>query len=169
MQSQLRANIELGAQIAIAIAVVVIAGVVVKRNLFPAPASPASLPRIAGGERLNIPNVSWEQNKKRLVFFLMKDCVHCQASAPFYKQLIEEASKRDVKLLTILYSAVHIYSSSQLESTSYEQTADYLLLSPYKMVDLVPKTRYIYYCLWRRACRFAHQSPAAARTLFSLT
>jgi hypothetical protein len=106
MPNKLRANIELGAQIAIAIAVVTIAGVVVKRNLFPGPVNPASLPRIAVGERLSVPNVNWEQNKKSLVFFLMKDCVHCQASAPFYKLLIEEASKRDVKSLAILPNSV---------------------------------------------------------------
>jgi hypothetical protein len=106
MPDKLRANIELGAQIAIAIAVLVIAGVVVKRNLFPGPVNPASLPRIAVGERLNVPQVNWEQNQKSLVFFLMKDCLHCQASAPFYRLLVEEAAKRDVKLLAILPNPV---------------------------------------------------------------
>lgn len=106
MPNHLRANIELGTQIVIAIAIVVIAGVVAKRNLFPGPANPASLPRIAVGERLNVPGVDWEQNQKSLVFFLMKDCVHCKSSAPFYKLLIEEASKRNVKSLAILPNPV---------------------------------------------------------------
>lgn len=102
MPKNLRANIELGAQIVIAVAVVVAAGVLVKRNLFPARPNPGSLPRINAGEKLNVPNVDWEQNKKSLVFFLKKDCVFCTSSAPFYRQLIEEASKRNVKSLAIL-------------------------------------------------------------------
>lgn len=35
-------------------------------------------------------------------FFLKKDCSFCTASAPFYRQLLEEASKRNVKSLAIL-------------------------------------------------------------------
>jgi peroxiredoxin len=101
MPNNLRANIELGAQIVIAVAVVVAAGVLVKRNLFP-PRNPASMPRINAGEKLNVPNVDWEQNKKSLVFFLKKDCVFCTSSAPFYRQLLAEASKRNVKSLAIL-------------------------------------------------------------------
>src|SRR5437660_961982 len=102
MPKNLRANIELGVQIVIAVAVVVAAGVLVKRNLFSHPANPASMPRINAGEKLNVPNVDWEQNKKSLVFFLKKDCVFCTSSAPFYRQLLEEASKRNVKSLAIL-------------------------------------------------------------------
>ena len=106
MPNNVRANLELGAQIVIAIAIVVVAGVVVKRYLSPRQVSPASLPRITKGERLNVPGVDWEQNKKSLVFFLMKDCAYCKSSAPFYHQLIEEASKRNVKSLAILPNSV---------------------------------------------------------------
>jgi peroxiredoxin len=106
MRSNLRANVELGAQIAIAVAVVVVAGVLVQRNLFPQQVNPASLPRINAGERLNVPNVDWKQNKKSLVFFLKKDCAYCASSAPFYRQLIEDASKRNVTSLAILPNSV---------------------------------------------------------------
>lgn len=102
MPKNLRSNIELGAQIVIALAVVVAAGVLVKRNIFPRQPSPENRPRINAGEKLNVPNVNWEQNKKSLVFFLKKDCVFCTSSAPFYRQLLEEASKRKVKSLAIL-------------------------------------------------------------------
>ena len=102
MPKNLRANIELGAQILIAVAVVVAAGVLVKRNLFSHPANPGTMPRINAGEKLNVPNIDWEQNKKSLVFFLKKDCVFCTSSAPFYRLLIGEASKRNVKTLAIL-------------------------------------------------------------------
>jgi peroxiredoxin len=102
MRNSIRANIELGAQIVIAIAVVVAAGVLVKRSFFPGQLNPADLPRINAGERLNVPNVDWKQNKKSLVFFLKKDCAYCASSAPFYRQLIAEASKRNVTSLAIL-------------------------------------------------------------------
>lgn len=102
MPKNLRANIELAAQILIAVAVVVAAGVLVKRNLFSHPPNPGSVPRINAGEKLDVPNIDWEQNKKSLVFFLKKDCVFCTSSAPFYRQLIGEASKRNVKTLAIL-------------------------------------------------------------------
>src|SRR6476469_6009276 len=99
MPKNLRANVETAAQIVIAIAVVVVAGVVVWRYLFLRQISPASVSRITVGERLDIQNVDWQQNQKSLVFFLMKGCRYCESSAPFYRQLIEEASKRNVKLI----------------------------------------------------------------------
>lgn len=105
MSKSVRANLELGANLAIAVAIIVVAVVVVKRFAFP-PASPASLPRITTGERLNIPGVDWKQNEKSLVFFLMKDCKYCKSSAPLYRQLIDDASKRNVQRLAILPNSV---------------------------------------------------------------
>ncbi len=102
MSNNLRSNIELGTQILIAVAVVVAAGVFVKRNFFPHQPSPDNRPRIQAGEKLNVPNIDWAQNQKSLVFFLKKDCAFCTSSAPFYRQLLEEASKRNVKSLAIL-------------------------------------------------------------------
>jgi peroxiredoxin len=107
MARNVRANIELGLNIVVAIAVVVVAGVLVKRYLFQQPVSPGNrAPQITTGERLTVPNVDWEQNRKSLVFFLKKDCVYCTSSAPFYRQLIEEASKRNVKCLAILPDSI---------------------------------------------------------------
>lgn len=102
MRNNLKANIEFAAQIVIAVAVVFAAGVLVKRNFFPQSGNSASLPRINAGERLSVPNIDWGQNKKSLVFFLKKDCPYCTSSAPFYRQLIEDASKRKVTSLAIL-------------------------------------------------------------------
>ncbi|SRR6266498_4721320 len=96
-----RANLELVAQIAIAIASIVVAGVLVKRHLF-APQSHTNVPQISAGEKLNVPNVDWEKNKKSLVFFLRKGCVYCTASAPFYRELVTEASKKNVTSIAIL-------------------------------------------------------------------
>src|SRR5882724_6457721 len=102
MRNNVKANIEFAAQIVIAVAVVFAAGVLVKRNFFPQSGNSASLPRINAGERLNVPNIDWGQNKKSLVFFLKKDCAYCTSSAPFYRQLIEDASKRNVKSVAVL-------------------------------------------------------------------
>jgi peroxiredoxin len=101
MQNKIRANLELGAQIAIAIAVVVVAGVLVKRQVFPSP-SRTNAPQINAGEKLNVPNVDWERNQKSLVFFLQKGCHYCASSAPFYRQLIADATNKNVKSLAIL-------------------------------------------------------------------
>lgn len=56
MSKNVRANMGLGANIVIAIAIVVVAAAVVKRYAFP-PVNLGSLPRITMGERLNVPNV----------------------------------------------------------------------------------------------------------------
>jgi thioredoxin-related protein len=101
MQSRFRTNIEFGAQIAVAIAVLVVAGVIVKRQLFAERRPTLNIPTISAGERLNLANVDWTQNKKSLVFFLNKDCQFCTSSAPFYRQLKEEALKQNVKSLAV--------------------------------------------------------------------
>jgi thiol-disulfide isomerase/thioredoxin len=59
------------------------------------------MPGINVGERLTIPNVDWAQNKKSLVFFLKKDCPYCTSSAGFYRQLVEDATRRNVKCVAV--------------------------------------------------------------------
>jgi len=104
MAKYVRANIELGINIIIAVAIVAVAAVVLKRYAFSS--NPANPPRIAKGDRLEVPNVNWEQNEKTLVFFLMKDCRYCQSSAPFYRQLLADAAKQNVQVLAILPNSV---------------------------------------------------------------
>lgn len=101
MQSRVRTNIEFGAQILIAIAVLVVAGILVRRHLFSESRTPSNMPAISAGERLNLADVDWKQNRKSLVFFLNKDCQYCTSSAPFYRQLKEEALKQKVKSLAV--------------------------------------------------------------------
>ncbi len=105
MRNNARANVELVAQVVIAIAVVVATVVLVKRAVFPGQANLARPPRISVGEQLNLANIDWKQNKKSLVFFLKKDCPYCTASAAFYRQLIEEAGKRNVTSVAVLPDA----------------------------------------------------------------
>ena len=100
MRANVRANIELTAQVVIAIAVVITAGVLVKRLAFSGQAI-GRPPSISAGERLTIPGVDWAQNKKTLVFFLKKDCSYCTASAGLYRQLVEDATRRKVKCVAV--------------------------------------------------------------------
>ena len=100
MRANDRSNIELAAQVVIAIAVVIAAGVLVKRNVWPGPAS-GRIATISTGERLSLPNIDWAQNKKSLVFFLKKDCPYCTSSAGLYRQLVEDATKRNVKCIAV--------------------------------------------------------------------
>ncbi len=109
MLKDFRRNIELATQVLIAVAVVVVGGVVVKRYLFPSPTARAialEQAQLLKGTRINVPSANWEKNRKSLVFFLQKDCVYCKYAAPFYRELIDEAAKRDVKWLVILPNSV---------------------------------------------------------------
>jgi hypothetical protein len=102
MQNSLRANLEFGAQIVIAVAVLAVAGVIVQRHVFPRQLPYPNMAGITAGERLNISDVDWKRSKRSLVFFLSKDCYYCTSSAPFYRQLTVEAAKRNVTLLAVL-------------------------------------------------------------------
>jgi len=102
MRAGLRANIELAAQVAVVIGIVITGGFLVKRTVFPGLGNGARGPAITAGERLNVPTIDWGQNNKSLVFFLKKDCPYCTSSAALYRQLMEEASKRNVKCIAVL-------------------------------------------------------------------
>jgi peroxiredoxin len=107
MPKNLRSNIELVAQVAIAIAVLVVAGVVVKRYLSAGPENRLEdQEQMMLGTRINVPNIDWAENRKTVVFFLNKDCVYCKMSAPLYRDLIAEASKRNSKHLAILPNSI---------------------------------------------------------------
>jgi thioredoxin-related protein len=104
-----RAKIEFGLNIVIAVAILVIAGVVVKRAFSPQQANRKTLQQQAQsllGTRINVPGANWEHNKKSLIFFLKKDCRYCEYIAPSYKQLIGEAKKRNIKLIAILPNSI---------------------------------------------------------------
>jgi peroxiredoxin len=103
--SNFKTRIEFGLNVAIAVAIVVIAGVLAKRAFFANETEPPGLQERAQqllGTRINVPGADWARNKKSLVFFLKKDCVYCEAVAPSYRQLITEAEKLNVKLIAIL-------------------------------------------------------------------
>lgn len=130
MQNGLRSNIELTAQIVIAIAVLVVAGIIVKRQFFP---EGRTTPAIRAGERLNLADIDWKQNKKSLVFFLNKDCHYCTSSAPVYRQLKEESQKRNVKSLAVF---PHSIEEAKVYLESVQLSFDEIRsspLAPYKI------------------------------------
>lgn len=88
----------------------IVIGVLAKQFFFSSPASRVRVQQsqVTVGSRVSVPNVDWKQNKKSLIFFLKKDCVYCDKSAPLYRLLLEEASKRDVKSLAILPDSVDV-------------------------------------------------------------
>lgn len=103
--SNIKARIEFGLNIVVAVAILVIAVVLVKRVFFPGQVPQQSLQQQAQqlvGTPINVPGADWAQNKKSLVFFLKKDCIYCDAVAPFYRQLTSDAQKLNVKLIAIL-------------------------------------------------------------------
>ena len=121
-------------QLAIALAVLVVAGVLLKRTVFPEHTNVAAVPRINPGERISIPNVDWSQNKKSLVFFLKKDCPYCTSSAPLYRQLIADASKRNVKCVAVLpNSSEDARKYIQYLELPIENIQTGLPLAPYKI------------------------------------
>jgi thioredoxin-related protein len=58
---------------------------------------------IQKGQKLALQNVDWGKNGKTLLLVLQKGCHFCTDSAPFYKTLIQDASKRgDIHLVAVL-------------------------------------------------------------------
>jgi rhodanese-related sulfurtransferase/peroxiredoxin len=116
MPNDLRSKVEIAVNILIAVAVVIVAGITVKRYFVPETGRTGNTQsQIVVGGRMNVPNVNWEENKKTLVFFLKKDCVYCTSAAPFYRHLIEEALRQNIKLLGIVPDSVeegHAYIKS---------------------------------------------------------
>jgi rhodanese-related sulfurtransferase/peroxiredoxin len=107
MTDNLKNKVEMTVNVIIAVAVVIVVGITLKNYFFQGKGSTVKQQaQIIAGSRISVPNVSWEENKKTLVFFLKKDCAFCTSSAPFYRQLIGEAVKRGVKLLAIVPHSV---------------------------------------------------------------
>lgn len=102
----LRSKIELGLNIVITVAIVVVTAVTVMRYFASRHAhehdrGKQNQPTLVG-TRLSIPGIGGGQTQKNLVLFMRSDCPACKIAAPLYRQLIAEASQRDVKSVAIL-------------------------------------------------------------------
>jgi peroxiredoxin len=104
--NNIKSKIEFSLNIVVVIAIVIVAVVIVRQYVSPLRVDHGGNTRQRAqalvGTRLTVTGVDWRQNKKSVVFFLQKDCPACKIAAPFYRQLIDEASRRDVKRLAIL-------------------------------------------------------------------
>ena len=98
-------RVELLANVAIIIVAVLLGVVLVKQLTATKPdqlTRPASARReLRRGDKVALP-VDWAKNSHTLLLVLQKGCRFCTESAPFYQQLVKEASVRDnIKLVAL--------------------------------------------------------------------
>src|SRR5882672_1689084 len=93
--------------IAIILASIVFIGVVVNKYLIAnkrASALPAEVPI---GKKLDLPDINWEGNGHTVVIALQKGCMFCSESAPFYRRLNQEFSrKQHLSIVAVLPDTV---------------------------------------------------------------
>ena len=100
---------EVAANIAIVLVAVLLAVVLVKNYLLPAPAVP-SVPagppapaKIANGSKLSVPSISFPNSQPTLLLAVSDTCRFCTDSADFYKQLAElHEKKKSFRFITVL-------------------------------------------------------------------
>jgi hypothetical protein len=90
--------IELLVNLAILCLCVVLSAVLVKKYFIGPPPEPQGL---SVGTRLSVPDVDWQRQPQTVVLALQQNCRFCTESAPFYKTLIAEASRRGVRVVAV--------------------------------------------------------------------
>jgi rhodanese-related sulfurtransferase/peroxiredoxin len=91
-------NLEKAINIGVILAIMVVTGIIIKRNFF---SSNDPIQKIEVGQKFELPDVNWSQNEKTIILATRKDCTHCQASAPFFRQLAEKANELNIKMEVI--------------------------------------------------------------------
>lgn len=99
--SGIHKRIELISNIAIILVAVMIGVIVVQKFVRPSKSAPPP-PTIAVGSKVELAGVDWSKNHKTVVLALQKGCHFCTESAPFYKQLVEAATLKGVKIVAVL-------------------------------------------------------------------
>ncbi|PYP86441.1 MAG: hypothetical protein DMF61_13225 [Blastocatellia bacterium AA13] len=101
--NKLYKNAEFLSNIAIIVVAILLTVVVVKRFIINSPTSAPEMKEVAVGDKLSIPNVSWEKSRRTLIIVLAQGCHFCAESAPFYRRLTEEVKKPgDVRFMALL-------------------------------------------------------------------
>jgi len=103
--SKITQKLELLTNVAILIVSIAIAGVLVRKFVFPPPPPRAELPGIKEptiGNRVNLAGLDWSQSHKNVLLVLQKGCHFCTDSAPFYRNLIKQTQGKDVKVIAVL-------------------------------------------------------------------
>lgn len=95
MKEQNKFNLEKITNIVVILAIIIVTGIIVKKYLFD---SNEPVQKIEIGQKFDIPDVNWNQNGKTIMLAVKQDCSHCTASAAFFRQIVDEASKANVKV-----------------------------------------------------------------------
>ncbi len=109
-------SIEIAANIATLVVMVLLSVVLVRNYLVPTPSPrllqarstsvrPADLVTVGSNLSKRIPGVNWNKNGRTLVLVLSTRCHFCTESAPFFRQLKERVGK-DVKMVGVLPQSV---------------------------------------------------------------
>jgi len=95
-------KIELTANVAIILVVVLIAIKILKPELL-SPKAPPREPSISAGSKLALPGTGWSSHERTVVMVLKEGCRFCTSSAPFYQRLVKAAAKSpEVHLMAVL-------------------------------------------------------------------
>jgi AhpC/TSA family protein len=103
--SKIIQKLELVTNVLILIVTIAIAGVLVRKFVFPPPPPRAELPGLKTptiGSKVGLAGLDWSQSHKNVLLVLQKDCRFCTDSAPFYRDLIKQTEGRDVKVVAVL-------------------------------------------------------------------
>ncbi|HEX9982964.1 MAG TPA: hypothetical protein VGF69_06860 [Thermoanaerobaculia bacterium] len=98
-------KLEIAANVAI-IVVAVIASIVLVRNYMARGAVKMTREQIATGNKLPMPGVEWQANGNTVVLALSTNCHYCSESAPFYKRLTAELSRRRAHLMIVMPQSI---------------------------------------------------------------
>jgi rhodanese-related sulfurtransferase/peroxiredoxin len=101
-------NFEKIANIVVIVAIMIVTGVIVKKYLFD---SNEPIQKLEVGQKVSLPDIDWKQNKT-MILATRRDCPHCKSSTTFFRQIIEQANKQNIKVEVVS-------SDSQEDSTGY--------------------------------------------------
>ena len=95
-------RLELVANIAIVLVAITLIAVLAKRFIFSDGSQNKATDQIQSnvGARVAQLDIDWSKNDKNLLLVLSNSCRYCTESAPFYKRLVQERTKRDTFRLT---------------------------------------------------------------------
>lgn len=88
------------------IVVAILGGAALVKNQLLAPSAPAQPPAIAVGEKIALPGVDWQANRRTVVLVLQRGCHFCAESAPFYQRLMAQVPAQGVHVLAVLPSSI---------------------------------------------------------------
>ena len=83
-------KIEIFANVAIIVAAALLSVVLIQKYFLKKPAEPADTKSISVGQKLNVPNVSWDNSQQTVLMCLSTQCHFCTESAAFYQQLKQQ-------------------------------------------------------------------------------